>query len=92
MRRFLALAAASALIAGTAMAESHEGAEQAPMDEAVTMEEAPAYQLDLEFVCGTALESQSHYADNLITWLQGRCQYGFIGADDGKEINHYVAA
>ncbi len=85
MTRFLALAAALALVAGTAVADMHEGGE-------AMMEEAPAYQLDTEFVCGSALESQGHYADNLITWLQGRCQDGFIGADVCKEINHYVAA
>lgn len=95
MTRFLALAAALALAAGTAQAESHEGGE-AMMDEGMmgeaTMQEAPAYQLDVEFVCGAALESQGHYADNLISWIQARCQDGFIGADVCKEVNHYVAA
>jgi len=84
MRRFLALAAACALAAGTAMAEEHESG--------AMMNEAPEYQLDVEFVCGTALDAQTHYADNLITWLQARCQDGFIGADVCKEINHYVTA
>jgi hypothetical protein len=93
MRRFLALAAACSLVAGVALAESHEGAGESMNEEAgVSMSEAPDYQLDIEFVCGTALESQNHYADNLITWLQGRCEDGFIGADVCKEINHYVSA
>jgi hypothetical protein len=91
MRRILALAAACSLVAGVALAESHEegGVNE---ESGVSMSEAPEYQMDLEFVCGTALESQNHYADNLITWLQGRCQDGFIGADVCKEINHYVSA
>jgi len=83
MRRILALAAACSLVAGAAVAEQHEGA---------GMHQAPAYQLDLDFVCGSALDSQGHYADNLIAWLQARCQDGFIGADVCKEINHYVTA
>jgi len=83
MRRILALAAACSLVAGAALADSHE--------EGVTSD-VPEYQLDLDFVCGNALDSQTHYADNLITWLQGRCQDGFIGADVCKEINHYVSA
>jgi hypothetical protein len=81
MRRFLALAAACSLVAGAAQAQ-----------EGVSATEAPAYQLDTTFVCGSALDSQGHYADNLISWLQGRCQDGFIGADVCKEINHYVTA
>lgn len=85
MRRILALAAACSLVAGAALAEHHEGD---GMHEAA----APAYQLDLDFVCGSALDSQGHYADNLIAWLQARCQDGFIGADVCKEINHYVTA
>ncbi len=84
MRRILALAAACMLVAGTATAETHEGEGM--------MNEAPEYQLDVEFLCGTALDSQGHYADNLIAWLQARCQDGFIGADVCKEINHYVTA
>ena len=86
MKRILALAAACSLVAGAAYADSHEAAE------GDGMAEAPAYQLDVSFVCGAALDSQAHYADNLITWLQGRCQDGFIGADVCKEINHYVTA
>jgi hypothetical protein len=81
MRRILALAAACSLVAGAAWAQEGE----------VTTE-APAYQLDTAFVCGSALDSQGYYADNLISWLQGRCQDGFIGADVCKEINHYVTA
>jgi len=84
MRRILALAAACSLVAGAAIAETHEGEGG--------MKNVPEHQLDLAFVCGTALDSQAHYADNLITWLQGRCQDGFIGADVCKEINHYVTA
>lgn len=83
MRRILALAAACSLVAGAAWAQSQEG------DGAT---EAPGYQLDTAFVCGSALDSQGYYADNLISWLQGRCQDGFIGADVCKEINHYVTA
>ncbi len=83
MRRILALAAACTLVAGVALADHHEGGE---------MNDVPEYQLDVAFVCGSALTSQKHYADNLITWLQGRCQDGFIGADVCKEINHYVTA
>ena len=86
MRRILALAAACSLVAGAAFAEHHEG------DGMHETMEAPAYQLDLDFVCGSALDSQGHYADNLIAWLQARCQDGFIGADVCKEINHYVTA
>jgi len=88
MRRILALAAACTLVGGVAFAETHEGGEM--MDGG--MKDVPEHQLDLAFVCGTALDSQKHYADNLITWLQGRCQDGFIGADVCKEINHYVTA
>lgn len=83
MRRILALAAACSLVAGAAFADTHEGG---------GMNDVPEHQLDLAFVCGTALDSQAHYADNLILWLQGRCQDGFIGADVCKEINHYVTA
>ena len=83
MRRILALAAACSLVAGAAFAESEEGS---------GMKDVPEYQADLAFVCGTALDSQAHYADNLILWLQGRCEDGFIGADVCKEINHYVTA
>ena len=82
MRRILALAAALTLTAGVASAESHEGAVSAP----------PAYQLDVAFVCGTALDSQKHYANNLIAWMQARCKDGFIGDDVCKEVNHYVEA
>lgn len=85
MRRFLALVAAGTLVAGSAFADMHEGGE-------AKMNEVPEYQLDTAFVCGTALDSQAHYADNLISWLQARCQDGFIGADVCKEINHYVTA
>jgi len=81
MRRILALAAACSLVAGAALAEEEGG-----------MNDVPEYQADLAFVCGTALDSQAHYADNLILWLQGRCEDGFIGADVCKEINHYVTA
>ncbi|MBW2313564.1 MAG: hypothetical protein JRH10_05170 [Deltaproteobacteria bacterium] len=84
MRRILALAAACTLVAGSALADSHEGV--------AGMNDVPEHQIDTAFVCGTALDSQAHYADNLITWLQGRCQDGFIGADVCKEINHYVTA
>jgi hypothetical protein len=80
MRRILALAAACSLVAGAAWAQD------------ATTEAAPEYQLDTAFVCGSALDSQGYYADNLISWLQGRCQDGFIGADVCKEINHYVTA
>ncbi len=83
MRRFLALAAACSLFAAPAFAETHEG-DGAPA--------APEYQLDVSFVCGSALDTQGHYATNLIAWLQARCSDGFIGADVCKEINHYVDA
>lgn len=74
MRRILAMAAVCSLLAGAAYAE-----------------EAPeARQLDLAFVCGTALDSQKHYANNLIAWLQARCNDGFITEDVCKEIDHYV--
>jgi len=87
MRRVLALAAAFSLIAGVATAMSHgEG------EEGSEMKKIPEYQLDLSFVCGSAIDAQKHYADNLITWLQNRCQDGFIEDDVCKEINHYVDA